>query len=83
MIARISTALDENIFSQMLTESGQLSREKMIIGATTANDSPYPVDDPDDQEGHSDNDCDTQCSYDDWDTQSADDEGSAQDDNNE
>ena len=31
----------------------------MIIGATTANDSPYLVDNPDDQEGHSDDDCDT------------------------
>ena len=67
----------------MLTESGQLSREKMIVGATTANDSPYLVDDPDDQEGHSDDDCDTQHSDDDCDTQSGDDEGSAQDDNNE
>ena len=60
VITGISTALDENIFSRMLTESGQLSREKMIIGVTTANDSPYLVVDPDDQEGHSDDDCDTQ-----------------------
>ena len=52
VIAEISTALDKNIFSRMLTDSGQLSREKMIIGATTANDSPCLVDDPDDQEGH-------------------------------
>ena len=52
VIAGISTALDKNIFSRMLTESGQLSRKKMISGATTANDSPYLVDDPDDQEGH-------------------------------
>ena len=58
VITGISTPLDENTFSRMLTESGQLSREKMIIGATTANDSPYLVDDPDDQEGHSDDDCD-------------------------
>ena len=65
VIAGISTALDEEIFSCMLTKSGQLSREKMIIGATTANDSPYLVDDPDDQEGHSDDDYDTQHSDDD------------------
>ena len=83
VIAGILTALDENIFSRMLTECGQLSREKMIIGATTANDSPYLVDDPDDQEGHSDDNCDTQHSDDDCDTQSGDDEGSAQDDDNE
>ena len=68
VIAGISTALDEEIISCMLTKSGQLSREKMIIGATTANDSPYLVDDPDDQEGHSDDDCDTQHSDDDCDT---------------
>ena len=48
VIMGLMTALDENIFSQMLTESGQLSRQKTIIGATTANDSPYLVDDPDD-----------------------------------
>ena len=36
VIAGLSTALDKNIFSQMLTESGQLSREKIIIGPTTA-----------------------------------------------
>ena len=73
VIAGISTALDENIFSRMLTECGQLSMEKMIIGATTANDSPYLVDDPADQEGHSDDDCDTQHSDDDCDTQHSDD----------
>ena len=92
VIAGISTALDKNIFSRMLTECGQLSREKMIIGATTANDSPYLVDDPDDQEGHSDDDCDiqhsddncdTQHRDDNFDTQSGDDGGSAQDDDNE
>ena len=44
VIPGILTVLNENVFSQMLTESGQLSREKMIIGATTANDSPYLVD---------------------------------------
>ena len=32
VIAGISTVLDENILSRMLIESGQLSREKMIIG---------------------------------------------------
>ena len=92
VIAGISTALDENIFSQMLIESGQLSREKMIIGATTANDSPYPLDDPDDQGRHSDDDCDIQHSDDNCDThhsddycdtQGGDDGGSAQDDDNE
>ena len=46
----------------------------MIIGTTTANDSPYLVDNSDDQEGNSDEDCDTQ---------SGDDEGSAQNDNSE
>ena len=64
----------------------------MIIGATTAKDSPYLVDNPDDQEGHiddncdtqhSDDDCDTQHSDDDCDTQSGEDEGSAQNDDNE
>ena len=45
----------------------------MIIGATTANDSPYLVNDPDDQEGHSDDDCDTQHSDDNCDTQHSDD----------
>ena len=63
----------------------------MIIGATPANDSPYLVDDPDDQEGHSDDNCDTQRSDDNCDTQnsdeycdtqSGDNGGSAQDDNN-
>ena len=83
VIAGISTALDKNIFSRMLIESGQHSREKMIIGATTANDSPCLVDDPDDQEGHSDDGCNTQCSDDDCDTQSGDNEGSAQNDENE
>ena len=46
----------------------------MIIGATTANNSPYLVDNTNDQEGNSDEDCDTQ---------SGDDEGSAQNDNDE
>ena len=67
----------------MLTGSGQLSREEMIIGATTANDSPYLVDDPDDHEGHSDDSCDTQHSDEDCDTQSGDNHGSAQNDDNE
>ena len=74
VIAGISTALDQKIFSQMLTESGQLSREKMIVGTTMAYNSPYLVDDSDDQEGNSDDDCDTQ---------SGDDEGSAQNGDNE
>ena len=73
--AGILTALDEDIFSRMLTESGQLSREKIIIGATTAYNSPYLVDDTDDQEGNSDNDCDTQSGDDD--------DGSAQNNDNE
>ena len=59
VIMGILTALDKSILSQMLTESGQLSREKMIIGATTAKDSHYLVDDTDYQEGNIDNDCDT------------------------
>ena len=46
----------------------------MIIGATTANNSSYLVDNANDQEGNSDDDCDTQ---------SGDYEGSAQNDDNE
>ena len=45
----------------------------MIIGTTTANESIYLVDNSDDQEGNSDEDCDIQ---------SGDDEGSAQNDDN-
>ena len=82
VIAGISTALDENIFSRILTECGQHSRDKMIIGASTTNDSSYLVDDPDVPEGHSGDNCDTQHSADHCDTQSVDDGGSAQDDDN-
>ena len=57
----------------LLTESGQLSREKMIIGAITTKNSHYLVDDSNDQEGNSDENCDTQ---------SSDDDGSVHNDDN-
>ena len=49
VITGILTDVDENIFSRILTESAQLNREKTIIGATTANNSPYLMHDMNNQ----------------------------------